>query len=102
MFEGDPTATTPMTPQAPLAAPVRKSGGISAGRLLVLGLVVFAFAAFSGRVDLEALVSTARTYVDQAAPAAQTSATSSDPASIAAVKDVVERANRSQAQACAE
>jgi hypothetical protein len=101
MFEGDPTATTPMTPQAPLAAPVRKSGGISAGRLLVLGLVVFAFAAFSGRVDLGALVSTARTYVDQAAPAAQTSATSSDPASIAAVKDVVERANQSQAQAYA-
>lgn len=101
MFEGDPTATTPMSPQAPLPAPVRKSDGISAGRLLVLGLVVFALAAFSGRVDLGALVSTARTYVDQAAPAAQTTATSSDTASVAAVKDVVERANHSQAQAYA-
>jgi hypothetical protein len=66
-----------------------------------LGLVVFAFAAFSGRVDLGALVSTARTYVDQAAPAAQTSATASNPASVAAVKGVVERANESQAQAYA-
>lgn len=101
MFEGDPTATTPITPQAPPAAPVRKSDGISAGRLLVLGLVVSALAAFSGRVDLAALVSTARTYVDQAAPSAQTATATSDAASVTAVKDVVERANQSQAQAYA-
>src|SRR2546427_502729 len=63
MFEGDPTATTPMT---------RRSGGIPAGRLLALGLLAFALAAFSGRVDLGALVSTATTYPDQAARAAPT------------------------------
>jgi hypothetical protein len=100
MFEGDPTATTPMTPLAPAPAPIRKSDGISAGRLLVLGLVLFALAAFSGRVDLGALVSNVRTYVDPASPAAQT-ATSSDATSIAAVKDLVERANQSQAEAYA-
>src|SRR3989475_12872907 len=92
MFEGDPTATTPMT---------RRSGGIPAGRLLALGLLAFALAAFSGRLDLGALVSTARTYVDRAAPAVQTNTSSTDTAAIAAVKDVGERANQAQAQAYA-
>src|SRR2546426_3702807 len=92
MFEGDPTATTPMT---------RRSGGIPAGRLLALGLLAFALAAFSGRVDLGALVSTARTYLDQAARAAQTYTSSTDTTSVAAVKDVVTRANQAQAQAYA-
>ena len=101
MFEGDPTATTPMTPPGPPPPPARKSSGIPAGRLLALGLLVFALAAFSGRVDLSALVSTARTYVDRAAPAAQTNTSSSDTAAIAAVKDVVQRANEAQAQAYA-
>jgi peptidase A4-like protein len=101
MFEGDPTATTPMTPLAPPPPPVRKSGGISAGRLLALGLLVFALAAFSGRIDLGSLVSSARTYVDRAAPAAQTTTSSTDTAAVAAVKDVVERANQAQVQAYA-
>src|SRR6267143_377359 len=101
MFEGDPTATTPMTPLAPPPPPARKSGGIPAGRLLALGLLAFALAAFSGRVDLASLVSTARTYVDRAAPAAQTNTTSTDAAAVAAVKDVVQRANDAQAQAYA-
>jgi hypothetical protein len=99
MFEGDPTATTPMSPMAPPPPPVRKSSGIPAGRLVALGLLAFALAAFSGRVDLSSLVSTARTYVDRAAPAIQTSTSSSATAAVAAVKDVVQRANEAQAQA---
>jgi Peptidase A4 family len=101
MFEGDPTATTPMTPLAPPPPPVRKSSGIPAGRLVALGLLAFALAAFSGRVDLASLVSTARNYVDRAAPAVQTSTNSSDAAAVAAVKDVVQRANDAQVQAFA-
>jgi hypothetical protein len=99
MFEGDPTATTPMTPLAPPPPPVRKSSGIPAGRLVALGLLAFVLAAFSGRIDLASLVSTARTYVDRAAPAVQTSTNSSDTAAVAAVKDVVQRANDAQVQA---
>ena len=99
MFEGDPTATTPMTPLAPPPPPVRKSSGIPAGRLVALGLLAFVLAAFSGRLDLASLVSTARTYVDRAAPAVQTNTNSSDTAVVAAVKDVVQRANDSQVQA---
>lgn len=98
MFEGDPTATTPMTPLGPPPPPVKKSAGISAGRLLVLGLVVFALAAFSGRVDVGSFVST---YVDRVAPAAQTTTNSSDTAAVAAVKDVIERANQAQVQSFA-
>jgi peptidase A4-like protein len=101
MFEGDPTATTPMAPLSPSPSPVRKKDGIPAGRLLALGLLVFALAAFSGRVDLGSLVSTARTYVDRAAPAAQTNTGTSDTAAVAAVKDVVQRANEAQVQAYA-
>jgi hypothetical protein len=101
MFEGDPTATTPMTPLAPPPPPVRKSSGIPAGRLVALGLLAFALAAFSGRIDLANLVSTARTYVDRAAPAVQTNTSSTDTAAVAAVKDVVQKANEAQVQAFA-
>jgi len=101
MFEGDPTATTPMTPLASPLPPVRKSSGIPAGRLVALGLLAFALGAFSGRIDLSSLVSTARTYVDRAAPAVQTNTSASDPAAVAAVKDVVQRANEAQVQAFA-
>ncbi|TME27207.1 MAG: hypothetical protein E6I66_13675 [Chloroflexi bacterium] len=101
MFEGDPTATTPMTPLAPPPPPVRKGSGIPAGRLVALGLLAFVLAAFSGRIDLGSLVSTAQSYVDRAAPAVQTNASSSDTAAVAAVKDVVQRANEAQVQAYA-
>src|SRR5256885_6548950 len=101
MFEGDPTATTPMAPLSPPPPPARKSSGIPAGRLVALGLLAFALAAFSGRLDLGSLVSTARTYVDRAAPAIQTNTSSNDPAAVAAVKDVVQRANEAQVQAYA-
>src|SRR5881296_503265 len=101
MFEGDPTATTPMTPLAPPPPPVRKGSGIPAGRLVALGLLAFVLAAFSGRIDLASLVSTARNYVDRAAPAVQTTTSSSDTAAVAAVKDVVQRANEAQEQAYA-
>jgi hypothetical protein len=99
MFEGDPTATTPMTSLAPPPPPARKQSGIPAGRLVALGLLAFVLAAFSGRIDLSNLVSTARTYVDRAAPALQTSTSSTDSAAVAAVKDVVQRANDAQVQA---
>jgi peptidase A4-like protein len=99
MFEGDPTATTPLTPLAPPSPPVRKSSGIPAGRLVALGLLAFALAAFTGRVDLASVVSTARTYIDRAAPAIQTTTSSSDTVAVAAVKDVVQRANEAQVQA---
>ena len=101
MFEGDPTATTPMTPLAPPPPRARKGSGIPAGRLVALGVLAFALAAFSGRVDLGSLVSTARSYVDRAAPAVQTNTSSSDTAAVAAVKDVVQRANEAQVQAFA-
>lgn len=104
MFEGDPTATTPMSPTAP-PPPARKRGGVPAGRLVALGLLAFVLAALSGRVDLSALLVTARSYVDQGAPAAQTNTQtntrSTDTAAVAAVKDVVTRANKAQAQAYA-
>jgi len=100
MFEGDPTATTPLSPLA-APPPVRKTSGIPAGRLVALGLLAFALAAFSGRVDLGSLVSVARTYVDRAAPAVQTNTRSTDTAAVAAVKDVVRRANEAQVQAFA-
>ncbi|HKC90232.1 MAG TPA: G1 family glutamic endopeptidase, partial [Candidatus Limnocylindria bacterium] len=99
MFEGDPTATTPMTPLSPPPAPVRKSSGIPAGRLVALGLLAFALAAFTGRVDLGSLVSTAQNYVDRVVPTVQPSATASDTAAVAAVKDVIQRANDAQVQA---
>src|SRR5437879_6558731 len=98
MFEGDPTATAPMTPIAS-PPPVRRSGGIPAGRLIALGLLAFALAALSGRVDLSAIVSAARSYVDQAAPATRTNTTSTETAAVAAVRVGVTRANQAQAQA---
>ena len=100
MFEGDPTATTPMSPIAPPPVPVRNSG-VPAGRLVALGLLAFALAAFSGRIDLGALITTARSYVDHGSPTAQTTTNSSDTAAAAAVKDVITRANQAQAQAYA-
>ena len=101
MFEGDPTATAPMTPLAPPPPPVRKGSGIPAGRLVALGLLAFVLAAFSGRIDLGSLVSTAQSYVDRAVPAVQTNTSSNDTAAVAAVKDVVQRANEAQVQAYA-
>ena len=98
MFEGDPTATTPMTPLASPPPPAKKGDGISARRLLALGILVFALAAFTGRIDVSSLVST---YIDRPAPAAQTTTNASASAAVTAVKDVVERANRAQAQAYA-
>ncbi|MDP9274158.1 MAG: hypothetical protein M3O99_01020, partial [Chloroflexota bacterium] len=88
-----------MTPLAPPPPPARKQSGIPAGRLVALGLLAFALAALSGRIDLANLVSTAQTYVDRTAPAVQTNTSSSDTAAVAAVKDVVQRANEAQVQA---
>ena len=102
MFEGDPTATTPMSPiTPPPPPPARKSGGVPAGRLVALGLLAFVLAAFSGRIDIASLLVSARSYVDQGAPAAQTNTSSTDTAAVAAVKDVIARANQAQAQAYA-
>jgi hypothetical protein len=68
---------------------------------VAVGLLAFALAAFSGRADLSSLVSTARNYVDRAVPAVQTNTSSADAAAVAAVKDVVQRANQAQVQAFA-
>jgi Peptidase A4 family len=99
VLEADPTLTTPLTPAGP---PARKSGGLSAGRILALGLLAFALGVASGRVDLAGLVSLGRSALDRAVPAARTpTTTATDTAAALAIKDVVERANLAQAQALA-
>jgi hypothetical protein len=97
MYEPDPSTTTPMTTPP---APPRKTGGWSPLRLLVIGLLAFAFAAFSGRLDLASVVSATRGLVAPT-PAARTTtaANASDSAAVAAIKDVIQRANQAQAQA---
>ncbi|HEV8535454.1 MAG TPA: G1 family glutamic endopeptidase [Candidatus Limnocylindria bacterium] len=99
MYEPDPSSTAPVTPATTGPAP-RKSGGLSAGRLLALGLIAFVIAAFAGRFDLGRVVTGARDAIERA-PAAQTASTTSDTAAVAAIKDVVQRANLAQAQAFA-
>lgn len=97
MYPVDPDATTAMTPSSP---PAKKSTELTAWRLVALGLLAFALATLAGRLDLAGLVSTARDAIDRA-PAAQTSTTSADTASVAAIRDVIERANQAQAEALA-
>ena len=71
-------------------------------RLLAIGLLAFAFAAFTGRVDLAGVVSATRGLVAPTPAARTTSSTSAtDPAAVAAIKDVIQRANQAQAQAFA-
>jgi hypothetical protein len=103
MFDGDPTlppaaTTAPVTPPPP--AP--KRGGLSAGRLLALALIVFVLAAVTGRFDLGQIATNIRTAVES--PAAQTggATSSTDSATVAAIKDVIQRANGAQAQAFAK
>jgi hypothetical protein len=98
MLEGDPTQTSPTNP---MPAPASRPSGVSAGRLVVVGLLAFALAALIGRVDLNGLVSGARTALPGVTPATQTT-NASDSAVVAAVKDVVARANQAQAQAFAQ
>jgi hypothetical protein len=104
MFDGDPTlppATTTATPTPPPPAP--KSGGLSAGRLLALGLIVFVLAAVTGRLDLGQIATNIRTAVES--PAAQTTGSTTsgaDAATVAAIKDVIQRANDAQVQAFAK
>jgi peptidase A4-like protein len=99
MNEPVPSSTTPLTPPP---APPKKAGGWSPMRLLAIGLLAFAFAAFTGRLDLASVASAARGLVAPTPAARTTSSTSAtDPAAVAAIKDVIQRANQAQAQAFA-
>src|SRR2546428_505828 len=102
MYEADPATTAPLTP-APAAPPPKKTGGQGAMRLLAIGVLAFAFAVFTGRLDLAGVVSGVRGLVAPT-PAARTTTTTNttDTAAVAAIKDVIERANQAQAQAFAK
>ena len=101
MFEttATPDSTVPMTP----ATPPKRSPGPSVGRLLVVGTLAFLLATFTGRLEIPAAISAIRDAV-AGAPAARTAATSAsiDAATVAAVKDVITRANQAQVRAFAQ
>ena len=103
MYDSDPATTAPLTPTPP--PPPKKTGGQGAMRLLAIGVLAFAFAVFTGRLDLAGVVSGVRGLVAPT-PAARTTTTTTtnttDTAAVAAIKDVIERANQAQAQALAK
>src|SRR2546429_1562434 len=72
-------------------------------RLLAIGVLAFAFAVFTGRLDFAGVISGTRGLVAPT-PAARTTTTTNttETATVAAIKDVIERANQSQAQALAK
>src|SRR2546422_2491832 len=102
MYETDPATTAPLIAPTP-PPPPKKPGGVSARRLLAIGVLAFAFAAFSGRLDLASFVSGARGLVAPP-PAARTTTTTNTTgtATVAAIKDVIQRANQAQARALAK
>jgi hypothetical protein len=73
-------------------------------RLVTVGVLAFLLATVTGRLDLASLVSSARDTIARN-PAVQTvtgdRATTADAATVAAIKDVVQRANDAQAKAFA-
>ena len=69
MYDSDPATTAPLTPTPP--PPPKKTGGQGAMRLLAIGVLAFAFAVFTGRLDLAGVVSSARGLVAPT-PAART------------------------------
>src|SRR5437899_9948148 len=96
MYDSDPATTAPLIPPPP--PPPKKTGGQGA-RLLAIGVLAFAFAVFTGRLDLAGVVSSARGLVAPT-PAARTTTTTTnatDTATVAAIKDVIQRANQAQA-----
>src|SRR5216117_2708051 len=103
MYDSDPATTAPLTPTPP--PPPKKTGGQGAMRLLAIGVLAFAFAVFTGRLDLAGVVSSARGLVAPT-PAARTTTTTTTnttgTATVAAIKDVIERANHAQARAFAK
>src|SRR2546426_2589242 len=100
MYETDPATTAPLIAPTP---PPKKPGGVSARGLLGIGVLAFAFAAFSGRLDLASFVSGARGLVAPTPAARTTTATTAtDASAVAAIKDVIQRANQAQAQAFAK
>ena len=104
MLETDPETTAPMTPPPPPATPPKRSSG-GAGRLLLVGLLAFLLATFTGRLDLSSALASARDALARS-PAARvvpgTSATVATEATVAAIKDVITRANRAQIDAFAK
>src|SRR5438132_226800 len=103
MYDSDPATTAPLTPTPP--PPPKKTGGQGAMRLLAIGVLAFAFAVFTGRLDLAGVVSSARGLVAPT-PAARTTTTTTTnttgTATVSAIKDVIERANHAQARAFAK
>src|SRR3989442_3840134 len=103
MYEPDPATTAPPIPPPP--PPPKKTGGQGAMRLLAIGVLAFAFAVFTGRLALAGVVSSARGLVAPT-PAARTTTTTTTTtnttATVAAIKDVIERANHAQARAFAK
>src|SRR5437773_10714531 len=102
MYDSDPATTAPLIPPPP--PPPNKTGGQGAMRLLAIGVLAFAFAVFTGRLDLAGVVSSARGLVAPT-PAARTTTTTTnttDTATVAAIKDVIQRANQAQARALAK
>src|SRR2546430_13110570 len=98
MYEPDPSTTAPLTPPPP----PKQSGGFGAMRLRAIGVLAFAFAVFAGRLDLAGVVSGTRGLVAPTPAARTTTTKTTDTATVTAIKDVIERANQSQAQALAK
>jgi peptidase A4-like protein len=88
MYQDDPTTRTP----EPAAPPRRNPNTLL--RLLAVGVLAFVVGTCSGRVDLPSLIQGARDLVTQ--PPAAPSAAGQNDATVAAVKDVIERANQAQ------
>lgn len=101
MIDMDQTTTQPMTPLPP-APPKRSSSGV--GRLLLVAVLAFLLATFTGRLDLSGALASVRDAV-AGAPAVR-AVSQSGPASynatVAAIKDVITRANQAQVDAFAK
>jgi len=106
MLESQSASPMPSTPQTvpPTKAP---SNGPGALRLITVGVLAFLLATVTGRLDLSNVVSGVRDSIARN-PAVQkvtgTAGTSTvtDAATVAAIKDLIQRANDAQAKALAQ
>jgi hypothetical protein len=101
-------AATSQTPVGPDRPPTKApSKGPDALRLLTVGVLAFLLATATGRLDLPSVVSGVRDTIARN-PAVQTitgnagSANTADVVTLAAIKDVIQRANDAQAKALAQ
>src|SRR5256712_12447135 len=100
MHDSDLATTAPLIPPPPL--PPKKTGGQGAMRLLAIGVLAFAFAVFTGRLDLAGVATGVRGLVAPTPAARTTTTTTNTTATAAAIKDVIQRANQAQARALAK